>query len=107
MVDDYGLIVSSFQSQYGIRLTKELKHMKWAEFSALLSGIDPDTALGRIVSIRSETDEKILKHFTADQNRIRSEWMNKTAKERRPEDTERFLEQIKNGFIRIAGGKRD
>lgn len=40
--------------------------MPWDEFSDLLSGIGPDTALGRIVAIRAEEDEEILKHFTPD-----------------------------------------
>lgn len=72
--EDWDLIVSSFQSQYGIRLTRELKGMKWSEFSALLVGISPDTALGRIVSIRSETDKEVLKRMTPSQRKIRSDW---------------------------------
>ena len=65
LIDDFDLIVSSFQSQYGLRLSKEIPAgMPWDEFSDLLSGIGPDTALGRIVAIRAEEDEEILKHFT-------------------------------------------
>ena len=54
--------------------------MSWDEFSDLLSGIGPDTALGRIVVIRAEEDEEILKHFTPEQCRIRREWRTKQAK---------------------------
>ena len=49
--------------------------MRWDEFAALLSGIGPETALGRVVAIRSETDPDILKHYTQEQRRIRDSWM--------------------------------
>ena len=81
--------------------------MKWEEFRAFLEGSAPETPLGRMVSIRSETDEDILKHFTAEQKRIRSEWLNRTARERDPEDTEKFLNTIKDVFIKMAGGVRN
>ena len=101
-MDDYGLIVSSFQSQYGIRLTKELKGMKWAEFSALLSGIAPDTALGRIVSVRSENDKNVLKHFTEEQHRIRNEWRKRSAGNVSPIDMTAVLEGFKRELIRMS-----
>ena len=59
LIEDFDLVVSSFQSQYGIRLFRELPAgMKWEEFRDLLVGIGPDTALGRIVSIRAEDRKK-------------------------------------------------
>lgn len=80
LFDDWDLIVSSFLSQYGLRIrTKEFETVSWDEFRSLLAGISPDTALGRIVAIRSETDQNVIKHFTADQKRIYDEW-----KERQP-----------------------
>ena len=48
--------------------------MSWDEFCSLLSGLKPDTPLGNIVSIRSEKDKNILKHFTPEQKKIRSDW---------------------------------
>lgn len=48
--------------------------MSWDEFSTLLVGINGDTPLGHIVSIRAETDPEMLKHFTADEKRIRNDW---------------------------------
>ena len=75
LIDDFDLIVSSFQSQYGLRLSKELPQgMKWDEFRDLLIGIGPDTALGRVVEIRSENSKEILESFTPEQHRIRNEW---------------------------------
>lgn len=48
--------------------------MSWDEFTTLLVGINGDTPLGHIVSIRAETDPERLKHFTADEKRIRNDW---------------------------------
>lgn len=107
MIEDFDLIIASFQSQYGIRLSRDMEGMKWDEFRAFLEGIAPETPLGRIVSIRSETNEDILKYFTSDQNRIRSEWLHRTAQDRKPEDTEKFLNTIKDVFIKMAGGVRN
>lgn len=78
--------------------------MKWEEFRALLVGISPETPLGRIVSIRSEDDKDILKHFTTEQKRIRSEWQSRIARNKAPEDTEKILETMKNAFIAMSGG---
>ena len=75
--------------------------MPWDEFSDLLSGIGPDTALGRIVAIRAE---EILKHFTPEQRRIRREWRNKHAMKVSEEDRDKFLEAMKQAFIDMAGG---
>lgn len=82
-MDDWPLIEASFASQYGIRLRQEGNSMSWNEFSSLLSGLLPETPLGRIVTIRSETDEDTIKHFNKDQQKIRNEWLKRkpTAKE--------------------------
>lgn len=103
MIDDFDLIISSFQAQYGIRLSRDLKEMKWDEFKDLLMGISPDTALGRIVAIRSETDKDVLKHFTKDQKRIQADWKRRCAKKVSEEDMGEILEAFKNGFIEMAG----
>ena len=104
--EDFDLIVSSFQSQYGIRLSKELPvGMKWSEFRDLLVGLGPDTALGRIVAIRAEDDKEVLKHFTKDQRRIRNAWRSRQAKQVKQEDMDRILEGFKTAFIKMAGGE--
>lgn len=79
--------------------------MKWSEFRALLCGLSPETPLGRIVSIRAEDDKEVLKHFSKEQKRIRSEWRNKGAKKVSEEELETMLEQLKQGFIALAGEK--
>ena len=104
MIDDFDLIISSFQSQYGLRLSREIQTMKWSEFRDLLVGISPDTALGRIVAVRAEEDKDVLKLFTKEQKRIRNKWRNRKAKAMKPEQVEDFLEQMKTAFIQMAGG---
>lgn len=81
--------------------------MKWSEFSALLIGLGPDTPLGRIVSIRAEDDEEMLKHFTKDQHRIRNEWRSKRAKMVSKEEMDAVLEGFKRAFISMAGGNNN
>lgn len=81
--------------------------MPWEEFRQLLSGTGPETPLGRIVSIRSETDKDVLKRFTKEQRRIRNEWMQRRAQNVSPEQTEEFIEQMKQAFIRMAGGVKN
>ena len=107
LIEDFDLIASSFQTQYGIRLSRDLRGMKWNEFKALLIGIGAETPLGRIVSIRAEEDKEVLKHFTKDQHRIRNEWKSKRAKELAKRMTEAdmnaVMEQFKQMFIQMAG----
>ena len=103
MIGDYGLIAASFQSQYGLRLSKEIRTMAWDEFKDLLTGISPETPLGRIVSIRAENDREVLKHFTREQHRIRNEWRSKRAREISPGNMEDVLNSLKKAFISMAG----
>lgn len=80
MFEDWDLIVSSFQTQYGIRIYSDtFKGMKWDEFKALVSGLSAETPLGRIVAIRAENDKEVIKRFTKEQRRIRAEWRNRSA----------------------------
>lgn len=95
--------MSSVLTQYGIRLySHDFKSMKWIEFQALLSGLGPDTPLGRIVQIRSEEDPEILKYFSKDQNRIRTEWRKRTAQSKTAEQVNEVLESLKQAFIKMA-----
>lgn len=74
MFDDWELIESSFLKQYGIRIRQD-DNMSYSEFLSLLSGIMPDTPLGQIVTIRSETDQKVIAKYTKEQKRIRRDWI--------------------------------
>ena len=81
--------------------------MRWVEFKALIAGLGPDTPLGRIVAIRSETDKDVLKGFTKDQHRVRNAWRNKRAKQVSPREMSQVLDGFKNEFIAMAGKKGD
>lgn len=79
--------------------------MKWDEFCSLLSGLSPESPLGRIVQIRSENDKKMLKHFTRQQHKIRNEWRHRKTKSVTPAtiaERDAFVEQMKNDFISMA-----
>lgn len=105
LFDDFDLIVSSFQTQYGIRIySRDFKQMKWKEFAALLSGLGPTTPLGRVVAIRSEEDKEVLKNFTKEQHKIRNEYRSKinqkiiqnTDKEQYEKDMQNILNMFKS-----------
>lgn len=74
-MDDYDLIEASFLSQYGIRL--KTAELDFDEFLNLTSCLMPDTPLGQIVAIRSETDADIISNFTDAQKKIRNDWLNR------------------------------
>lgn len=76
--------------------------MKWDEFRDLLVGIAPETPLGRVVAIRSETDKDILKQFSREQHRIRNEWRSRRAKQVLPGNMEEALDSFKRAFISMA-----
>lgn len=78
--------------------------MKYDEFRALLTGIGPETALGRVVAIRAETDREVIKRFTPEQRRIRNEWNERMAKKVSESDMMAFLETMKKTLIGMAGG---
>lgn len=75
--------------------------MSWGEFSALLSGLLPETPLGQIVSIRSETDPKIIKKFTSGQKKIYEDWQQKSFR-KHPEIYEEKLSQIEKIFLALG-----
>ena len=79
LIEDYPLIEASFLEQYGLRLSEV--DMSWRECSDLLSCLSADSALGRVVAIRSETDGEVLKNFTKGQKEIREEGLKNHRKE--------------------------
>ena len=107
LFEDWDLIVSSFLSQYGIRLsTKEFKTVDWAEFSALLSGLSADTALGRIVSIRSETDAETIKRFSSYQKKIYDDWRTKQSERMTEEEYAAEMKKLEAGLFSLLSWER-
>ena len=70
------MISSSLATQYGIRLT-QTPDMSWIEFHNLVTGLMYETPMGRIISIRAETDKDQLKNFSKEHHAIRNEWRSK------------------------------
>lgn len=66
------MIEASFLSQYGIRL--KITELQFDEFLNLTSCLMPESPLGQIVAIRSETDADVIRNFTDAQKRIYDEW---------------------------------
>ena len=91
---------------YGIRLSRDLRGMKWKEFSSLMTGLSHETPLGRIASIRAENDPARLREFTPEMRRIRSEWQTRKAKNRPQKDVDSFLESMLQAFTSMAGGEK-
>ena len=92
-------------SQYGLRLsTKEFESVSWDEFRALLSGLSPDTALGRVVAIRTETDADTIKHFTKDQRRLYDAWQERRAKHMSEAQYEREMQALERFILSQIGG---
>lgn len=102
MDDDWSLIVSSFQTQYGIRLSSELSSMGWYEFSYLMQGLSGETPLGRIIAIRAENRPEVIKDMSASERSIRNEYRRKMALKKSDKETQSALDTIKNAFIKLA-----
>lgn len=95
--------MASFRSQYGVRLSRDLQDMKWREFRAYVSGFDSSTPLGRIISIRAETDPERLKQFTPEMRKIRNDWQTKRARAKPQQDVNAFLAAMQEAFRNMAG----
>ena len=74
-MDDYDIIEASFLSQYGIRL--KTTELQFDEFLNLTSCLMPETPLGQIVAIRSETDYDRISNFNDAQRKIHDDWANR------------------------------
>lgn len=104
--DDFDAIESSFAEQYGIRLRKEMKDMSYGEFSAYLSGLNGETALGHLVRIRSEKNGEVIKKFSPAEKEIRAKWNREHQKVFSEEEYKKAMENISKIFISMGkGGK--
>ena len=67
-----------------------------------------DTPLGRVVGIRSEKDKDIIKNFTPEQRRIRSEWasfrLTKIKDNGETAESKQELHTIQAAFSKMFGG---
>lgn len=77
--------------------------MPWEEFCDLISGLLPDTPLGRIIQIRTENDEEVLKNFTPEMKKIRNDWQRKNAMKKSQKDVDDFIASMQEIFKNMAG----
>lgn len=70
---DKDIIAQSIAKQYHI-LPSEQEQLHYSDWYQLVAGLMPDTPLGRVVSIRSETDDEIIKSFGEFEKRVRLKW---------------------------------
>lgn len=99
------MIESSFATQYPqitIPPDSEEEDITVDRFLILLSGLMPDTPLGNIIRIRSETDKDAIKHMSPGQRRIRDEWLAKKRHEKYANMTDeeklKLVEEVKMAF---------
>ena len=74
------------------------------EFRSLLAGLSPDTPLGRMVAIRSESDKEVIKRFTSDQKRIYNEWRDRKAESMTKEAYEKAMDKLEQFMADCFGG---
>lgn len=102
LFEDWDLIASSLKTQYGYSIRKEISDLDWGELISDIAGLNGETPLGNIVRIRKETDPETLKRFTPEENRIRNEWLRKSASQISEENYNTAMENIKNMFKSMA-----
>lgn len=73
--------------------------MDWIEFITLLNGLTEDTSLGKIVAIRSETNQEIISNFGKNEKRIYDEWQERQLKIKyQNRSKEEVMKDISNMF---------
>lgn len=77
--------------------------MPWDEFKDLISGLDPESPLGRMIQIRTEDNEDILREYTKDQKKIWNEWQRKKAALRSDAEVQSFIISMQEAFKNMAG----
>lgn len=108
LFEDWDLIISSFLTQYGLRIrTKEFETVSWDEFRSLLAGLSPETPLGRMVAIRSESDDNVIEHFTADQKKIWNAWRNRKAENMTQTEYDQQMIELERIMAALCGGGRN
>lgn len=69
----------------------------------MLGRLSPETPLGRIVAIRSETDKNVIHNFTRDQKRIYDEWREREVETMTQETFEKQMASLELMMARLCG----
>lgn len=102
LFEDWDLIASSLKTQYGYSIRKEIDDLSWGELISDIAGLNGDTPLGNVVRIRSEKNPDVLKNFSKEERRIRSEWLKRMAGQMSGESYEDVMEGIKRMFVNMS-----
>lgn len=103
---DKVLIEQSIATQYGI-LPSQQGYLSYSEWFKLVSGLMDDTPLGRVVAVRTETDQKIISQYSPWQRQIRAEWNAFKAQrmsQQSTEDMEQQMKQLERMLASAFGG---
>lgn len=106
ILDDLDLIVSSFQEQYKINLYTD-KLSKSNGF-CLISGLSSDTALGKVIQIRTEEDKEVIKKWPDKLKMDRLNWIEKERVriEEEHKNDKKWQEKINKEFsLKVQGNK--
>lgn len=79
--------------------------MSWREFSYFLGGLSGETPLGRVISIRAEKDPERIREFSAEEKKVRNEYLRKRALKMSPKKADDAIEQMRQVFV--AMGKKN
>lgn len=69
----------------------------------MIAGLSSETALGRVASIRSETDKDVIRNFTGEQRRIYDEWRKRNVEIMNQEAFEKGMENLEMMFAAMCG----
>lgn len=97
------MIEQSIATQYGV-LPSQQEDLKYSDWEKMVSGLMPKTPLGQIVSIRCEKDPNMLKHFTAEQKRIRADWAAYRLRHRVKREGMSGVEELEKMIASMFGG---
>lgn len=92
---DRMLIEQSIAKQYHI-LPSAQGDIQFSDWILLVGGLMDDTPLGRVVSVRTETDPEMIKVFTPEQRKLRTEWA--SFKLHKALETQDGNDSLKNGL---------
>lgn len=104
---DAELIEQSIAKQYGV-LPSAQGELSWEDWAKLVGGLMDDTPLGRVVSVRSESDPEVVRKMTPWQHRIRSEWSAHQAKKMAanysPDELRSEMQSLERMIAQAFGG---
>jgi hypothetical protein len=100
---DSELIAQSIAKQYHI-LPGEQPELHYSDWILLVGALMEDTPLGQIVLIRKEKDRSRLKHFNSYEHRIRNEWRNFRANQKKNSiDSKEYIADFERMFANMFG----